>query len=125
MQSSERVLQNANNDLKNANNALESSYNSLQDIDAPQSGNMSEMLASRALLESGRDLIKHNHGWVEFAKNQLLKAKEQLRIAMIDHERFKYLELEEIKKIIKKKKLEEAKELDEIALMTYSRKSTS
>ena len=124
VQSSERVVQNANLDLKNANSALEDAYNSLQSIDAPQSGNMKEMLASRALIESGRDLIKHNQGWVEFANKQLLQAKEQLRTDMIEHEKFKYLELEEIKKIIKKKKLEEAKEMDEIALMTYSRKST-
>ena len=42
---------------------------------------------------------------------------------MIEYEKFKYLDLQEIKKIIKKQKMLEAKELDEVALMTYARKT--
>ena len=122
MQKSERVVQSANADLNSASMALEISYNSLGNIDSPTTGTMSQMLASRTLLSSQRDLITHNKNWVNYAKSQVEMAKVQLKEDMIEHEKFKYLELEEIKKIIKKIKLEEAKELDEVALMTHARK---
>ena len=122
MDKSERVVQGANADLNSAAVALEISYNTLEGIDSPLQGQMSQMLASRTLLESQRGLIQHNHEWVEFAKNQLHSAKEQLKLDMIEHEKFKYLELEEIKKMIKEIQLQEAKELDEVALMTHARK---
>ena len=122
MDKSERVVQAANADLNSAAMALQLSYNLLSDIESPQSGNVSKMLASRVLLNTQRDLIQNNHDWVSFAKNQVELAKKQLKLDMIEHEKFKYLELEEIKKILKAKKLQEAKELDEVALMTYGQK---
>ena len=122
MQKSERVVQKANADLNSAAMALEISYNSLKDVDSPKSGTMGEFLASRTLLDSQRGIIKHNNEWVGFAKHQVEQAKEQLKLDMIEHEKFKYLEVEEIKKEIKKKKIQEAKDLDEVALMTYTRK---
>ena len=122
MKKSERVVQSANADLNSAVIALEISKNSLNSIDTPESGFMSDFLASRTLLDSGRNLIKHNQKWVKFSKNQVLAAKEQLKLDMIEYEKFKYLDLQEIKKIIKKQKMLEAKELDEVALMTHVRK---
>ena len=122
MQKSERVLQGANADLNSATMALQLSYSSLNDVESPQSGTMSDMLASRTLLDSQRGMITHNKEWVEFARNQVDQAKEQLKSDMIEHEKFKYLELEEIKKVLEQKRVQEAKDLDEIALMTHSRK---
>ncbi len=124
MERSERVAQKANIDLNNATSALERSYDSLKDIDSPQSGTMAEFLASRTLLSSARNLIQHNHDWVNFTKKQVNEAKEQLKLDMIEHEKFKYLELDEIKKIIKNQKIKETKDLDEVALMTYNRKGS-
>jgi len=121
MDKSERAVQGANADLNSATMALQLSYNSLNDVDAPQSGTMADMLASRTLLDSQRGVITHNKEWVGFAKNQVLQAKERLKSDMIEHEKFKYLELEEIKKVLKERKLKESKDLDEIALMTHSR----
>lgn len=123
MKKSERVVQSANADLNSAVMALEISKNSLNSITTPESGFMSDFIASRTLLDSGRNLIKHNKEWVEYSKNQVHFAKEQLKIDMIEYEKFKYLDLEEIKKVIKKQKMLEAKELDEVALMTYTRKT--
>ena len=123
MEKSERVLQGANADLNSATMALQLSYNSLNDVQAPQSGTMADMLASRTLLDSQRGMIEHNKEWMNFAQKQVNQAKEQLKSDMIEHEKFKYLELEEIKKVLKKRKLEEAKNLDEVALITHARKS--
>ena len=122
MQKSEQIVQKANIDLSSAKTALELSYNSLNDIDTPTSGNISDLLAQRTLLSSQRGLINHNTKWVDYALNQLELSKQQLKLDMIEHEKFKYLELEEIKKIIKKQKMEEAKQLDEVALMTFGQK---
>ena len=104
MKKSERALQGANADLNSAVMALEISKNSLNSIDTPESGFMSDFLASRRLLDSGRDLIKQNKEWTKYAKNQVSLAKEQLKLDMVEYEKFKYLDLQEIKKIIKKTK---------------------
>lgn len=125
MKKSERVVQSANADLNSAVMALEISKNSLNSIDTPESGFMSDFLASRTLLDSGRNLIKHNQEWVRYSKNQVALAKEQLKLDMVEYEKFKYLDLQEIKKIIKKQKILEAKDLDEVALMTHTRKNTT
>ncbi len=122
VQKSERVVQKANADLNSAAIALKISYDSLKDVEAPASGTMLDFLASRTLLDSQRGIIKHNSEWVNFAKNQVKVAREQLKLDTIEHEKFKYLELEDIKKEIKKIKIQEAKDLDEVALMTYSKK---
>jgi flagellar biosynthesis chaperone FliJ len=123
MQKSEQVLQKANSNLNSASMALELSYSSLKDVEPPNRGTMNEMLASRTLLNSQRELINHNREWVGFAANQVNQAKQQLKLDMIEHEKFQYLELQEIKQELQKRKTKEAKELDEIALMTYMEKN--
>ncbi|MDK9693548.1 MAG: flagellar export protein FliJ [Sulfurimonas sp.] len=123
MQKSERFLQKATVNLNSASSALELSYNTLKEIAPPSRGSMSQMLASRTLLSSQRELIKHNQEWVTFAKNQIEQAKAQLKADMIELEKFQYLELQEIKQELKKKAMLEAKNLDEVALMTYMGKN--
>lgn len=122
MQRSEQFMQRANVNLNSASTALELSYGSLKNVDSPQKGSMSEMLASRALLASQREVINHNKEWVAFAKNQVIQAKTQLKTDMIEYEKFQYLELQEIKAELKKISVKEAKDLDEIALITYTGK---
>jgi len=122
MQKKERLVESANADLNSALNALELSRNAIYDIKTPDKGFMSGFLQTRTLLDSSRHLIQHNQEWVAFAQQQLYTAKEALKKSMIEYEKFNYLELEEIKKIVEKMKLEEAKLLDEVALMTHQRK---
>ena len=122
VQKSERNLQLANANFKNAQKALAFSFKSLNDITSPQEGQISDFLSSRMLLDAQRDEIKHNEEWVDFTKNEIRKAKEELKYNMIEYEKFNYLEIEEIKRIIKEQQIAEAKELDEIALLTFSNK---
>lgn len=123
MDKSEQLVQKANADLNSASTALQISYNSLDEIDAPSEGTMQEFLASRTLLDSGRDLIRHNKEWVVYAKNQVNQAKEKLKLDMIEYEKFKYLEFQEMQQKLKEKKIQEMKDLDEIALMTHTQKA--
>lgn len=122
MQKSERTLQSANSDLSKANEALKLSYTSLNDLETPTGGTITELLASRTLLNSQREEIQHNKGWVDYVQNQIIQAKEKLKSDMIEYEKFKYLELQEIKKILKKQEIQDAKDLDEVALMTHAKK---
>ncbi len=124
MQKSERLLQTANKNLLNAKIALQDSLSLLQNIITPKEGSMAEFLANRSLLDSQRSIIEHNEGWVDYAQKEVLEAKEQLKRDMIEYEKFKYLELQEIEKILKEQKIQEAKDLDEVALMTHAKKIT-
>jgi len=123
MQKSERALQNANKILQSAKEALAKSLAQLQDISSPENGVISEFLATRTLLDSQRAIISHNEAWVAYAKEDVLKAQEQLKHDMIEYEKFKYLELQEIEKQLKEQKIKEAKDLDEVALMTFTKKT--
>lgn len=122
MEQSERSVQRANADLNTASSQLQASYNSLEELSSPERGNISAFLASRALLSTARKSIEHNKEWVQFTKEQADLAREKLKSDMIEHEKFKYLELTEIKKILLQQKRQEAKDLDEVALMTYTKK---
>ena len=124
MQKSERLLQTANKNLLNAKIALQDSLGLLQNIITPKEGSMAEFLANRSLLDSQRSIIEHNEGWVKYAQKEVLEAKEQLKRDMIEYEKFKYLELQEIEKILKEQKIQEAKDLDEVALMIHAKKIT-
>jgi len=121
MQKSERVLQSANANLNSALVALELSLIELKNIPSPTTGQISDFLASRTLLDSQRVIIQHDQEWAEFARNEIRNASAQLKLDMVEYEKFNYLELEEIKVILLKRKRDEAKELDEIALMTYKK----
>ncbi|MEA2099824.1 MAG: flagellar export protein FliJ [Campylobacterota bacterium] len=125
MEKSEQVLQNANKDLESATTVLEQSYTSLSNLESPQTGKMADMLASRMLVNSQRGSIAHNQEWITYAQNKVNHAKQELKLTMVEHEKFKYLEIEEIKKKLKDIKTQEAKDLDEIALMTYARKNNN
>jgi flagellar biosynthesis chaperone FliJ len=123
LQKSERALQSANANLQNAMTALELSFSELDSIDTPTTGKISNFLSSRMLFDAQRALIQRNEEWVAFSKAEIAKAQEKLKSDMIEYEKFNYLELQEIKAELKRRKIEEAKELDEIALMTYDKKT--
>jgi len=63
--------------------------------------------------------LKQKENYIEFLKNQKNILSNQLKELYLEYEKMKYLQAEEIKKYIKKIKQQEAKELDEIALMLY------
>ena len=123
MQKSERALQGANADLNTATIELQLSYDLLETVKPPNTGSMTEMNSARTLMESQREVIKHNQEWIAYAKNQVKLAKEKLKSDMIEYEKFNYLEVEEIKKKLYEIKVQEAKDLDEVALMTHAKKN--
>jgi len=79
MQKSERLLQEANANLNNAKKALRDSLTYLQEISLPSHGKITEFLANRALLDAQRAIIQHNEEWLQYTKNEVAQAKEQLK----------------------------------------------
>lgn len=104
---------------------IEASYLELASIELPHEGDFSIFRQMQLLKQRVQDEIGFNKYNLEVAKNALLKAMQQLKTANIEFEKFKYLESEEIKKIIKARKSKEAKELDEIALIAFNRKKNA
>jgi len=123
VQKSERLLQKAHANLNKAKKALQDSLAYLQEIRPPSHGKIAEFLANRTLFDAQRAIIQHNEEWLQYTKNEVAQAKEQLKKDMIEYEKYKYLEYEEIQKALKEIKIQEAKDLDEIALMTYTNKN--
>ena len=123
VQKSERLLQQANANFNRAKEALQESLAYLQEIKPPSHGKIAEFLANRVLLDSQRAIIQHNQEWLAYTEKEIEQAKEQLKYDMLEYEKYKYLEYEEIQKALKEIKIQEAKDLDEIALMTYTNKN--
>ncbi len=123
VQKSERLLQQANANANHAKKALENSLAYLQEIKHPSQGKITDFLANRALFDAQRTVIHYNQERLQYTQKEIQEAKEQLKIDMIEYEKYKYLEYEEIQKILKEIKIKEAKDLDEIALMTYTNKN--
>ncbi|SFV62012.1 hypothetical protein MNB_SM-5-849 [hydrothermal vent metagenome] len=123
MQKSESALQKANAAFLNAQEALATSLQQLQDFTPPTDGQIANFLAHRTLLDAQRAVIAENEERVRVSKDAMQKAKEQLQLDTIEYEKFKYLEFEEQKALLKKLKIKEAKDLDEIALMTFANKT--
>jgi len=101
---------------------IEASYNELRSLDIPQDGDFSIFRQIQLFKHRIQDEIGFNKYNLQMAENALIKAMQQLKTANIEHEKFKYLETNEIEKILKAQKIKEAKALDEVALMMFNKK---
>jgi len=101
---------------------IEASYNELRALEIPQGGDFSLFRQMQLLKHRITDEIGFNKYNLQMAENALMKAMQQLKTANIEYEKFKYLETNEIEKVLKAQKLKEAKDLDEVALMMFNRK---
>ena len=88
----------------------------------PTGGDFSLFRQMQLLKHRVQDEISFNKHNLVLAENALMKAMQQLKVANIEHEKFKYLETNEIEKVLKAQKRKEAKDLDEVALMAFNRK---
>ena len=57
---------------------------------------------------------------IDILKNRKDELLNELKKANIEYEKMKYLQAEEIKKIVKKERLKESQEIDEIAIILNS-----
>lgn len=117
----ERDLVSANSTLALASMALDNAYILLQSLGLPTSGTVSEFTQSQMLIQAQHYEIEQcAHNLVK-AQQNLSQMQQRFKNAMIEYEKFKYLELQETQAYSVKIKKEEAKMLDEIGVMTYKR----
>ncbi len=122
LQEAEANLQKAHARVAKAKEELQASKEELAKLQTSKQGSMQEFLANRALFDAQIRLIEKNESWVEFEQNQLQAVKEELQKALLEYEKFAYLEAEELKAYQEKLKKAEAKQLDEIAVLRYAHK---
>jgi flagellar export protein FliJ len=115
----ERDLSKANEDKKNAQKALDEAYRQLEQTSHIKDGTMSQFLQERAVLDIQRGVIEQKRSWLNFASQQLEQFKQRYNDSAIEYEKYKYLETQEIAKLLKIKAKAEAKQLDESALHSF------
>jgi hypothetical protein len=98
MQKCERELLGLNSELSDAQEQLQTAYDILHQLQTPQEGDIQTFLQSRTTLALQRDIIKKKCATIEQIKLHVNRAKESLKSSMIEYEKFKYLETQQIKK---------------------------
>ncbi len=113
----ERNLQKINASINELNNRIEDLNKTLLSFSIPKEGNfalLNQIKHQQHILRGEIQNLKNQIVILENRKKELL---EELKTANIDYEKMKYLQAEEIKKIIKEKRLKEARDMDEIAIL--------
>jgi flagellar biosynthesis chaperone FliJ len=108
-----------NSKIASANQELELLIKELEEIQYPKSGNFSIITQIKMMQNALLNQINLKKDEIKFLENQKKLLSAQLKDKEIEYEKMKYLQGEEIKKIVNKLKKEEAKKMDEIALMLF------
>jgi flagellar export protein FliJ len=116
---SEQEVIKANLGLQNATGALEESYLLLSTLSLPVSGSVSELLQTQSMIQTQHEMIEQCTQALALAKAYQLQIQRQFKKAMIEYEKFNYLQAQELEAHKAKIKKEEAKMLDEIGVITY------
>jgi chromosome segregation ATPase len=117
-----REITKQNSKIKKANNELEELKNELNKLEFPQTGNFSMITQIKILQNSMLNQINSKKEEIKFLENQKNLLNAQLKDKEIEYEKMKYLQSEEIKKEVKKLKIEENKNIDEISIMLFKGK---
>ena len=120
MDKCENELQRAHFALSEAKSALEAARKELESAAQPRSGSVSALQQSRVLIGVQRGIVARETDRVAAAEAEVERTREALKQAMIEHEKFKYLEAEMIKRHLQEQKRRFARDMDEIAVQNYS-----
>jgi flagellar export protein FliJ len=121
LDTAERALVGANNILSSATDKLNRAYEELSQMRLPTQGSVGEFTQATSMIHTQHQMIEQAQQALHLAQERQRKIREQFKAAMIDYEKFKYLEVQELDRRLKHLKTQEAKMLDEIGTMTYKR----
>jgi flagellar biosynthesis chaperone FliJ len=113
----ERDIQKINSSILQVKNQMEELQNILFSLTLPQNGNFSLFSQIKIQQNMLRTEIEKLNNQILFLENRKNELMEELKKANIEYEKIKYLETQEIKKMLKKAKLKESNEMDEIAIL--------
>ena len=112
-------LSKLNKALQEEENILNILENEFSSLTLPKEGNFSLINQFKIIQQAKIREINQKKSQINFIKSQIENTNNQLKEANLEYEKMKYLQSEEIKKYLKKIKENEAKNMDEIALMLF------
>ncbi len=118
----ENDLLSLNKQIENEQNKIVKLNEELANIKYPNSGNFSQILQIREMMKAEITQINQIQNGIEELNNQKQIINKRLKELKLDYEKIKFLQGEEIKKELKKRAQQEAKDMDEIAIMLYKDK---
>lgn len=121
LDAAERSLISANNALSSATDKLNHAYEELSHMTLPTKGSVGEFTQAAAMIHAQHQTIDQCRQTLFTAQQRQHQMREWFKAAMIDFEKFKYLEVQEMNARLKHLKAQEAKMLDEIGTMTYKK----
>lgn len=121
LDTAERALISANNALSSATDKLNLAYEELSRMSLPTHGNVGEFTQAAAMIHAQHQTIETCQHTLQSAQHRQHQMRERFKAAMIDFEKFKYLEVQEMNMKLKHLKRQEEKMLDEIGTMTYKK----
>jgi len=112
-----RDIQKINSALKEIENKVLKLKKELFSFSLPKSGSFSQIIQSREIQNAIKNEIDNLSSQINMLNSRKKALLEELKKAEIEYEKMKYLQAQEIKKMIKRQRLKEAKEIDEIAIL--------
>ena len=92
----------------------------LQNQQSPLSGNIALFKQHQVLIQACHDHIIRKKDEIYYAKQEHYKIQTAVKEALMEYEKFHYLQSQEIEAFKKKIEKEEAAHLDEVAIMGYN-----
>lgn len=117
----ERELIAANNDAAAAAERLSHAYEVLRTLSIPLQGSTRELSRSNAMIRVQHTLIHQHKEALETAQNNQQQKRELYNRALVEFEKFNYLEALELGERKKKFREQEAKIMDELGAMIPAR----
>lgn len=115
----ERELIAANNALADASGRLNRAYQILSELSLPTHGTAAQLTQAHIMIRAQHNTIEECKIYLEESERKQFQMQTRFKNAMMEYEKFKYLELQEARTFLLQHKKEEAKMLDEIGIMTY------
>lgn len=119
----ERSLIAANNEAAAAAERLNASYATLSTLSLPTHGTAHELSQANLIIQTQQGMIERCKENLASAHSKQSRMRDLFNRAMIEYEKFKYLEVQEMNERMIKLKHAEAKMLDEIGIMTYHKEA--
>ena len=120
-----RLLLQANLYIQNLEKELLAFEQDLINQKPPASGAMVLFSQFTALTQACHDQIIRKKDQIYYAHQERHKVQDQVKAALLEFEKFNYLQIEEEKAYALKIKKQEALMLDEVAIMGYNANKTS
>ncbi len=121
----EKNLQKINASINDLQSKIEELNKTLLSFNLPNKGSFSLLNQIKHQQSIIRDEIANLKNQIVILQNRKNELLNELKNAKLEYEKMKYLQAEEIKKILKEKKLKEMRDMDEIAILLKNNKNST